>query len=270
MYYSSRPMRVSAKTLIIGLLSANPLETPSVPVRHLVRAASVFGIAENSVRVAIVRLRAEGVVDSPDRGHYKLGPASHAINEQVMSWRRASEMMRPWDGSWAGVFTFHLSRTDRPALRRRTRALRLFGFRDLRSGLAIRPDNLAGGVPELRKRLMELGLEPGGLVFNLREFEASEEKRLEELWDVARMRALYADLADQLETSRVATLSMPIEEALRESFLLGREALRQVVLDPLLPEPLVPAAERDTLLEAMRRYDAAGRELWRPFLLNEA
>ncbi len=263
-------MRVSAKTLIIGVLSANPLETPSVPVRQLVRAASVFGVAENNVRVAIVRLRAEGIVDSTDRGQYKLGPTSHAIHLQVTSWRRANDAMRPWDGSWAGVFTAHLPRTDRPALRRRTRALRLLGFRELRPGLAVRPDNLVGGIPELRRRLAELGLEPGGSVFAIRELEPAEDGEARGLWDVARMRALYADLADQLDASRTAMSSMPLEDALRESFLLGREALRQIVLDPLLPEPLVPAAERNALIDAMRRYDTAGRALWRPFLLDES
>ena len=52
-------MKVSAKTVILEILSAN---RGPVPVRHLVRAAGVFGVAENSVRVAIVRLRAEGLV----------------------------------------------------------------------------------------------------------------------------------------------------------------------------------------------------------------
>jgi phenylacetic acid degradation operon negative regulatory protein len=263
-------MRVSAKTLIVGVLSANPLDAPSVPVRQLVRAASVFGVAENNVRVAIVRLRAEGIVDSTDRGHYKLGPTSHAIHLQVTSWRRASEAMRPWEGSWAGVFTAHLPRTDRPALRRRARALRLLGFRELRPGLAVRPDNLVGGIGELRRRLAELGLESGASVFAIRELDSAEEAEARGLWDVLRMRALYADLADQLDASRAAIATMPVEDGLRESFLLGREGLRQIVLDPLLPEPLVPASERDALLDAMRRYDAAGRALWGPFLLTDS
>jgi phenylacetic acid degradation operon negative regulatory protein len=133
----------------------------------------------------------------------------------------------------------------------------------------VRPDNLVGGVAELRKRLLELGLEAGGSVFNLRDLAPSEEAEARGLWDVARMRALYADLADQLDASRAAMASMPLEDGLRESFLLGREGLRQIVLDPLLPEPLVPADERGALIEAMRRYDAAGRELWRPFLLSD-
>jgi phenylacetic acid degradation operon negative regulatory protein len=51
-----------------------------------------------------------------------------------------------------------------------------------------------------------------------------------------------------------------------ESFLLGGRAIREIVLDPLLPEPLVPATERAALVGAMRRYDRAGRAAWSTFL----
>ena len=58
---SSDSMRVSAKHVIVELLSAGPITGDHMPVRELVRAAQAFGIAENSVRVAIVRLRADGI-----------------------------------------------------------------------------------------------------------------------------------------------------------------------------------------------------------------
>ena len=54
--------------------------------------------------------------------------------------------------------------------------------------------------------------------------------------------------------------------AMVESFLLGGRAIRQIVLDPLLPEPLVPAAERGALVAAMRRYDRVGRACWAGFM----
>ena len=42
---------------------------------------------------------------------------------------------------------------------------------------------------------------------------------------------------------------------------MGR-AIRQLVLDPLLPESIAPAAPRRALLEALRRYDRLGRACW--------
>lgn len=44
-----------------------------------------------------------------------------------------------------------------------------------------------------------------------------------------------------------------------ESFTLGGQVIRQIVLDPLLPPPLVPAGELSALVRAMRAYDGAGR-----------
>ncbi|MCC7541662.1 MAG: hypothetical protein IT379_35920 [Deltaproteobacteria bacterium] len=45
--------------------------------------------------------------------------------------------------------------------------------------------------------------------------------------------------------------------------MLGGEAIRQIVFDPLLPEPLVDAVERRAFVDAAVRYDAFGRRVWR-------
>ena len=51
-----------------------------------------------------------------------------------------------------------------------------------------------------------------------------------------------------------------------ESFRLGGEAIRLLVYDPLLPEPIVAPGERRALVEAMRRYDRLGRQAWAGWL----
>jgi hypothetical protein len=53
---------------------------------------------------------------------------------------------------------------------------------------------------------------------------------------------------------------------MRESFLIGGEGIRQLVLDPLLPEPIVASAERRALAEAMQAYDRIGRRAWQGWL----
>ena len=53
---------------------------------------------------------------------------------------------------------------------------------------------------------------------------------------------------------------------MREAFLLGREVIRWTVLDPLLPEAIVPGEERSALINAMKEYDRTGRNLWRQYL----
>ena len=48
--------------------------------------------------------------------------------------------------------------------------------------------------------------------------------------------------------------------------MLGREVIRWITLDPLLPEQMVPRRERDALVEGMSRYDETGQLLWRRYL----
>jgi phenylacetic acid degradation operon negative regulatory protein len=59
-----------------------------------------------------------------------------------------------------------------------------------------------------------------------------------------------------------------VRAAMVESFLLGGRVIRQLVLDPLLPEPIVEAAERRALVGAMRRYDKVGHACWRSFFAD--
>ena len=49
-----------------------------MPVRALVAAGRSFGIAENSIRVALTRLHAAGTVERDERGRYRLGARAEA------------------------------------------------------------------------------------------------------------------------------------------------------------------------------------------------
>ena len=51
-----------------------------------------------------------------------------------------------------------------------------------------------------------------------------------------------------------------------ESFLLGGQAIQQLVRDPLLPEEILPTHERSALVETLRGYDVQGRACWAGFL----
>ena len=69
-----------------------------------------------------------------------------------------------------------------------------------------------------------------------------------------------------LERSEQRLSALPEARAMVESFELGGNAIRQLALDPLLPSALLPGRERELLLEAMLRYDRAGRACWARFL----
>jgi phenylacetic acid degradation operon negative regulatory protein len=257
---------VSPKSLVLNLLST--LRGRALPVRALVAAADTFGIAQESLRVALARLLANGLVQRDVRGLYRLAEKTRPIQSQVESWTDIEQRVVVWSGAWVVAHTGALPRSERKAARRRGRAFRFLGFKQLEPGLWLRPDNLLGGVSAARQRLHELGLEPAVAVFRAADFPQAEE-RAAALWDVEALGSSYRRLRVELERSAARVVKLPRREAMVETFVLGGEAIRQLVFDPLLPEPLVAVAERRAMVEELKRYDKLGRQCWREFMKEQ-
>jgi phenylacetic acid degradation operon negative regulatory protein len=150
----------------------------------------------------------------------------------------------------------------------RERAFGLLGLAEFERGLHLRPDNLAGGVAALRERLRSL-LPPGtesGTVFVLGGLAPADAEHAASLWDGAALDAGYRDTTAQLTAWLESAQRLPLARAARESFVLGNDAIRRVVFDPLLPAPLVDAQARARFTATVARFDAAGRRIWRRFL----
>jgi len=253
------------KSLILDLLST--LRPPAVmPVRAIVAAGELFALDGNAMRVALARLVAKRLVESDERGAYRLGVAAASISAHVKSWRTADERLRVWDASWIAVSTASVPRSDRARHRAGERALRFLGFRTLERGLAVRPNNLVDGTDGSRARLHGLGLDPAALVFTLRDLSESDDARARKLWEVDELQAGYRVMLERLERSGARLARLSDERAMIESFHTGGEAIRLIVLDPLLPEVISPVRARKELVKAMRLYDELGRARWAPFL----
>ena len=254
----------TAKGLTLDLLSS--LRGGAMPVSALVGAAGLFGIDENALRVAIARLLAAGQLTRDERGRYRLGEAARAIDRRVLGWRDADSRVTRWSGGFWLVRSGTLPPARSGERRAREHALRLLGFRELSAGLVLRPDNLRLSLLELRLELRELGLEPDALIALVRELDPVNDARARELWRREAFAQSYARSRKELAASEARLARLPQHEAMVESFLLGGRVIRQLVLDPLLPEPLAPEDERRELAQAMRRYDRAGRRAWASFL----
>jgi len=259
----------TARSLVLDLLST--LRRGSMPVRALVEAASLFGIAENGLRVGLARLLAEGMVERDGRGQYRLGPAAREVDARVGSWRKRLAQRRAWlrrSGDarrYVGVATSRGESAAR-AERASRRALELLGFRALAPALSVRPDNLTGGVEELRGELAGLGLAPSAIVFSLGSLDPATEERACALWDVDALAASAARLRSELDASRARLAKLAPRDAMVESFELGGRAIRRIVLDPLLPRELADEGPLAALVESALRYDATGRACWAAFL----
>lgn len=250
----------TAKRIVLELMSVADQHEASIAT--LIPACAVLGVGDNSVRVALARLVAAGTVELAGRGRYRLGRAARAMTRQVTSWREVEKQVRRWDGTWACAHLGALSRTDRGALRRRDRALRLLGFRALERDLVVRPDNLVGGVGALRDRLYALGLEATAPVFRADELDAATEARARALWAGDRLSEGYADTCARIDRWLVAVDDLEPRAAAREAFFFGGDVLRAIVFDPRLPEPLVDVGARRAMVDAAKRLDATGRRLW--------
>jgi phenylacetic acid degradation operon negative regulatory protein len=250
----------NARRIIMGLLLADgdqPLSS-----RQVVTACALFGISENSARVALARLSASGLIASAERGSYQLGEAATALAGDVATWRESEARLGDWSGQYIAVLTGALGRTDRSALRRRERALDMLGFRELDKDCFLRPDNLRGGVEAVRQRLYALGLEAEAPVFIASGFDHSRTTRLPALWDGESLNQLYRRQQAQLTRWLERADQLEPEDAARESFLLGGRAIRHIVFDPLLPAPLVDADARHDFIQTVKAFDRAGYAIW--------
>ncbi|MDT3679707.1 MAG: PaaX family transcriptional regulator C-terminal domain-containing protein [Burkholderiaceae bacterium] len=265
-------MLPEARHLVLNLLLGTAHRRLSA--REAVASCALFGIRENNVRVALARLAAAGMIESIERGQYRLGPQAAGLAGDVSNWRDVEARVRDWDGGWIAVHVGALSRSDRALRRARERALGLLGLRELDGGLFVRPDNLAGGVEAVRERLARLGLGAEAAVFVAHSLDDERKRRAERLWDAATLdrgyRETRATLDAWLARWSAGAPALALEAAARESFVLGNDAIRQLVFDPLLPAPLVDVDARRAFVDAVRRFDGIGHSIWRRFLLGAA
>jgi phenylacetic acid degradation operon negative regulatory protein len=262
------PRHLTARELVIDFLSNRyPRE---MFFQGIAGVGGALGFTEQSLRMALTRLVEQSVAANTGRGRYRLSPSGEAMRDEVRKWRHLGDLAKPWTGAWIGVFDAAIPRSDRAALRRHERAMRLRGFRELQSGLWIRPANLRDSVAELREHLRALGLHPGALVVGLDELDDEARAKATGLWDTAAMIAAYRALAEELIASKGKLERMSLDTAAAESMVLGRDVIRHINLDPVLPEELMPQRALSNLIRVMTEYDQNARQIWRRFMRAHA
>lgn len=261
-------MKVNPKNLILDLMLA--VGDKPMTARDAILAGSLFKISENSVRVTLARLSAVGLIAVAERGAYRLGPAATDLADEVATWRTAEARLRVWQGGYIVVHSGALGRSDRVALQRRERALHMLGFRLLERGLHIRPDNIEHDLDTVRQRLCKLGLDREAAVFRATGLDPAREAVVRQLWDGTMLTQSYRQLRGQLEAWLGRADQLTLEAAARESFMLGGQAIHELVFDPLLPAPFVDSRERHAFIQAVHRVDEAGRAIWNRFFASVA
>ncbi|WP_370260891.1 PaaX family transcriptional regulator C-terminal domain-containing protein [Limnobacter sp.] len=250
----------TAKSLILDLLLAangRPLSA-----KQAIAACAIFDISVNNTRVALVRLSAEGLIESAGRALYQLTDDAHTLADDVAAWRTRSTRVRPWDGSYIVVQAEKLSRSEARQQRARARALLMLGFQPLNEHLFIRANNIEDHLDAVRGRLYKLGLEREAPVFAASHFDQDATLRIASLWNPRELETNYVTLEKKMRTWLDRHQALEPEVAARESFLLGGAAIKHVVYDPFLPEEWVDADARNRFLAVVDEVDKAGQRIW--------
>ena len=222
--------------------------------RSLVSAGELFGYTANTVRVNLSRLMARGLIDSPERGLYRLTRQTDALNQFVERWRDGEARVRPWDGTtW--LFA-HLQEEAAKSIW----ALDALGFRPVRTNLFGRPSNLSLDRTELRTLAQSIGLEADVLL--LESTPEGSTAAWQRRWQPGELDTTYRGSLARLHASAAALPNMTLDEARLECFRLGGEMIHLLAKDPLLPDAWLDAEPRRQLWQAMLAYDAQGKDIW--------
>lgn len=255
---------MSARMLILDLLDTG--DPPTFTAGDLVRAGAAFGIEAPGIRTALTRLKSEGQVQSVARGRYTIGANAEPLKQRILGWRSRLDRRQAWAGHWLLAIAGPQDRADRTAWRRTLRALELEGFAEAEVNIWVRPANLADGADGMRHRLIRLEAARSLLVAEARALDDERNARFRTLWDVDTLQASYKRLASLLEESAAKIETRDLPSAAAETLLLGRQAIRAIMRDPLLPEELCPSDALAGLIAAMIRYDRLGKRIWKRYL----
>ncbi|SCU76103.1 conserved hypothetical protein [Cupriavidus necator] len=255
---------ISATALILDLLSIDNGRVYSAA--ELALAGTAFGIEATGMRTAMARLKADGRLRQVERGAYMLGPEGEPLQKRLGQWRSVPDRREPWNHAWLFAVASPLERADRAAWRRTVHALEFDGFLEAEPNLWVRPDNLRGGAEHARTRLAELGHAPTLLVVSARDLDSTREERFRGLWNGPEIARKHLAMAAALDRYATTVASLADAPAAALTLQAGREAIRRIVHDPLLPDELCSIDALQTLIASMDRFDTVGRAAWRRFL----
>lgn len=253
--------KINARTLITDLLLAS--EGKVISIKEMILAAKLFGLSENGIRVAVTRLASEGVIVAAERGVYQLSDQSHEwANVMLNRSAKGLKETKEWSQHYLCVFTGMLGRVDRTALKRRERALKHFGFRELEQGVFIRPDNLVFTLEEILTQMKSVGLEPKAKMCYISSFDQVTETKIKALWSTETLNKNYEKYSHIIQHWLTRLPALGLEDAARESLLLGRQTISLLMNDPLLPETFVNVEARNQFAHDVKKLDEVGQLLW--------
>lgn len=258
---------VSARSLALSMISV--ADNSDQTIGELIRIGNLLSIEPSTIRVAVARLLSEGMLNSKKRGSYQPGPKSMALTNQLRAWKDIESRVKPWSGDWITVHINHLGRSNRKKLRSWNRALTLYGYAEVHSGFYVRPANLSAGLADHREDLTNIGLAQEAIVMQVSELALADTVDWTKLWAIEDLRSTYDDAIAAMQNSLEKLPSMTLEQAARETLLVGQSVIRTINYDPLLPKEIGDSKRFSEMLKLMVRYNEVGQSYWRDFQASQ-
>ena len=206
---------MTARSVVLSvLLGTHPARATAA---ELVRLTADFDIKETTLRVALTRMVSGGDLVKSDDG-YQL--SDRLLTRQRRQDAALHPATRDWDGSWVTVVVTTVGTDARARAALRT-ALRDSRFGELREGIWLRPDNLAGQLPP----------EAQGRVRVLHSYDDAPAELASRLWDLSS----WSTTAHLLLCEMAAAIDIP------DRFVAAAGMVRHLLADPVLPADLLPA-----------------------------
>jgi len=208
--------RMTARSVVLSvMLGAHPAWASSA---ELIRLTADFGIREQTLRVALTRMVSAGdLVRSAD---------GYRLSDRLMARQRRQDdaidpKVRDHDGEWLTVIVTSVG-TDARTRASMRNTLQQYRFGELREGVWLRPDNLDQALPgEITDR-----------VRILRSRDDNPHDLAARLWDLPGWaRAGHRLLDEMADAADIPT-----------RFAVAAGIVRHLLIDPMLPDELLPAA----------------------------
>ena len=223
-------------------------EPPEMPVGQLVALAGLFGVSENSARVALSRMVAAGEAATSGDGRYRL--TGSLLARHARQRRSRAAVRRPFDGHW--ILLLLPPDPSPPSMRaERRKTLQAARFAERREGVWLRPDNIDVVLDESIGAVDRLDARP----------EGDQRKLAAEIFDLDGWAAGAAWLLEQIKATRVEST-----DDLASGFVLSAAVLRHFGSDPLLPDELLAGSwPGGGLRQRYDRFDADYRRVLASF-----
>lgn len=212
--------RMTARSVVLSvLLGAHPAWATAAELLSLTRD---FGIKETALRVALTRMVGTGDLVRSDDGY--------RLSDRLLARQRRQDdalhpVVRNWDGSWITVVVTAVGADARARAAMRT-ALAHNRFAELREGVWLRPDNMAG--PDNMAQGVPTEIHGRARVLRSRDEAPAE------------LAAILWDLPGWAKTGSRLLREMDGAKGISERFAVAAAMVRHLLTDPVLPAELLP------------------------------